>query len=65
MDFYEQLSTEKLDEMLNKELHSESVDSDVVRKILDVLWERENTPAVITPAIQEAWELYQQQTKSK
>lgn len=58
------MSTEQLDEMLNKELRAESVDGNCVRLILDILREREkNQPLDFTPEIQNAWEEYQENTK--
>lgn len=59
-EMFEQLSTEKLDELLDKELHRELPDEDAIHLILSVLREREkNNPLVITPQIQRAWEKYQ------
>ena len=62
-DLLEQMSTEQLDEMLDKELHAEPVDGNAIRLILGVLREREkDMPVEITPEIQTAWEKYQKDT---
>lgn len=50
----EQLSTECLDERLIRELRSQNVDAELVRMILDILWEREKPMrGIISPEIRE------------
>ena len=45
----EQLSTECLDERLIRELRSQNVDAELVRMIMDILWEREKHMRGIIP----------------
>ena len=55
----EQLSTERLDEMLNAELRKQAPDTDLIRMILQVLRQREkDVRTEITPGMQAAWEDY-------
>lgn len=62
-ELLETLPTEQLDEMLDKELHSEVMDDHAVQMILRVLREREKDfPVVLTPEVEKAWETYQQDT---
>lgn len=57
----EQLSTGKLDEMLNDTLHQSPPDAELFRLIMDILREREkDIRAGITPQIRQAWEQYRQ-----
>lgn len=64
-EMLEQMSTEQLDAMLNKELRGESVDGNSVRMILRILREREkDEPVEITPEIQKAWDEYRQNVAS-
>lgn len=59
-EMLEQLSTERLDEMLQKELHKDQIDDHAVRLIMRILREREkNSPVEMTPEIEQAWEKYQ------
>ena len=59
-EMLEQLSTEQLDEMLQKELHKDQIDDHAVRLIMRILREREeNHPVETTPEIEQAWEKYQ------
>ena len=59
----EQLPTDTLREMLDKELHTEPVNGDSIRLILNILRQREKTPEVVmTPALEKAWEKYQTDT---
>ena len=56
---FEQLSTEKLDEMLQAELQEEASDPDVVTAILAVLQEREkDMPLTLTEGEAAAWKKY-------
>ena len=58
-----QRTTEELEEMLDKELHSETVEEDAVRIILRILREREKdvTPE-ISPKMEAAWKQYREDT---
>ena len=57
---FEAMSTQQLDEILNRELHTVPPDMDAIRLILHILWQREkDIPVVLTPQMQEAWEKYQ------
>lgn len=57
---FENMSTEQLDEILNRELHADPPDANAIRLILDILREREkDMPIKLTPQMQEAWEKYQ------
>lgn len=59
----EQMSTEDLREMLDQELHAETVNDDSVRLLLSILRERRKTVTVeMTPNLERAWEKYQQDT---
>ena len=50
----EQLSTECLDEQLIRELRSQNVVAELVRMIMDILWEREkHMRGIISPEIRE------------
>lgn len=52
----EQLSTECLDERLIRELRSQNVDAELVRMIMDILWEREKPMrGIIPPEIREQY----------
>lgn len=56
----EQMSTGQLDRILQEELDRKTPDSNLIRTILQVLWEREKgMPLEITPGIEAAWEKYQ------
>lgn len=60
-ELFEQMPTEKLDNLLNEELSSDTPNGDVIRLILSVLREREkDVPVEITPKVAAAWETYQQ-----
>jgi len=59
----EQMSTESLREMLDKELHTEPVNDDAIRLLLSILRERrKDVLAEITPNLERAWEKYQRDT---
>lgn len=59
----EQMPTEDLREMLDQELHAETVNDDSVRLLLSILRERRKTVTVeMTPNLERAWEKYQQDT---
>lgn len=59
-EMLEQLSTEQLDEMLQKELHKDQIDDHAVRLIMRILREREEAhPVEMTPGIEQAWMKYQ------
>ena len=59
----EQMSTEDLREMLDQELHAETVNDDSVRLLLSILRERrKNVTVEMTPNLERAWEKYQQDT---
>lgn len=61
-----QRTTEELEEMLDKELHSETVEEDAVRIILRILREREKdvTPE-ISPKMEAAWKQYREDTAQR
>lgn len=62
-DMFGQLSTEKLEQLLDTELHRPEPDANAVRLILDILRERDREqPREITPQMREAWESYQEKT---
>ena len=62
-DMFGQLSTEKLEQLLDTELHQPEPDANAVRLILDILRERDREqPCEITPQMREAWESYQEKT---
>ncbi len=62
-DMFGQLSTEKLEQLLDTELHQPEPDTNAVRLILDILRERDREqPCEITPQMREAWENYQEKT---
>lgn len=59
----EQLSTERLDQMLHKELQKDPVDDHAVKLILRLLREREkNCPTDMTPEMEQAWVKYQSES---
>lgn len=59
----EQMTTEQLRDMLDKELHTEPVDGESIRLILSILRDREKPVAVeMTPNLERAWEKYQRDT---
>jgi len=59
----EQMSTESLREMLDKELHTEPMNDDAIRLLLSILRERrKDVPAEMTPNLERAWEKYQRDT---
>lgn len=59
----EQMPTEDLREMLDQELHAETVNDDAVRMLLGILRERrKNVTVEMTPNLERAWEKYQQDT---
>lgn len=63
-EMFEQLSTEKLDELLDAELHRETPDENAIRMIFSILRERDkDRPREVTPQIQAAWEKYQDKTE--
>lgn len=58
-----QRTTEELEEMLDKELHSETVEEDAVRIILRILREREkDVQPEISPKMEAAWKQYRENT---
>lgn len=58
-EVFEKMTTQKLDELLNSELESETPDGNTVRLILSILWEREkDMPVEITPGAEKAWAKY-------
>lgn len=58
-EMLEQLTTEQLDEMLQKELHKDTIDDHAARLIMRILREREeNHPVEMTLEIEQAWEKY-------
>lgn len=60
----EQLPTDTLREMLDKELHTEPVNGDSIRLIRSILQERQKQVAVeMTPGLKRAWEKYQRDTE--
>jgi len=59
----EQMTTEQLRDMLDKELHTEPVNGDSIRLIRSILQERNRSITVeITPDLERAWEKYQRDT---
>lgn len=55
----EQMTTQQLDEMLDRELHKEPADENAIRLILDILKQREKDMPVEVPAeMAEAWEKF-------
>lgn len=63
-ELFEQLPTEQLREMLDKELHTEPVNADAIRLLMGILRERnKENPVQITPATVQAWEKYQQDSE--
>lgn len=59
-EMLEQLSTEQLDEMLQKELHKDQIDDHAVRLIMRILREREEDRSVeMTQGVEQAWMKYQ------
>ena len=56
---FENMSTEQLDEILNRELHADPPDANAIRLILDILREREkDMPIEVTPRMLETYEKY-------
>lgn len=61
----EQMSTEDLRALLNRELHTEPVNEDAIRLIRSVLRKRsENMAVTISPELERAWEKYQRDTEA-
>lgn len=59
----EQMTTEQLRDMLDKELHTEPVNDDSIRLIRSILQERNrNIMVEMTPNLERAWEKYQRDT---
>lgn len=59
----EQMTTDQLRDMLDKELHMELVNGDSIRLILSILRDREKPVTVeMTPNMERAWEKYQRDT---
>lgn len=59
----ENMSTEELREMLDKELHAQQIDGDAIRLLLQILRERQKDVVVeMTPNLERAWEKYQRDT---
>lgn len=59
-EMLEQMTTQQLDEMLDRELHKEPVDDSAIRLILDILKQREKDLQVKVPAeMAKAWEQFQ------
>lgn len=62
-EVFENMSTEQLDEILNRELHADPPDANAIRLILSILREREkDMPIELTPQMLEAWEQYKRDT---
>ena len=62
-EVFENMSTEQLDEILNRELHADPPDANSIRLILSILREREkDMPIELTPQMLEAWEQYKRDT---
>lgn len=62
-EVFENMSTEQLDEILNRELHADPPDANAIRLILNILREREkDMPIELTPQMLEAWEQYKRDT---
>ena len=56
----EQMTTEELRSLLDRELHTEPVNEDAIRLIRRILRRRsQNSPVTITPELERAWEKYQ------
>ena len=56
----EQMTTEELRSLLDRELHTEPVNEDAIRLIRRILRRRsQNAPVTITPELERAWEKYQ------
>lgn len=59
----EQMTTEQLRDMLDKELHTEPVNGDSIRLIRSILQDRNrNITVEMTPNLERAWEKYQRDT---
>lgn len=59
----EQMSTEQLRDMLDRELHTEPVNGDSIRLIRSILRDRNgNITVEMTPNLERAWEKYQRDT---
>ena len=59
----EQMSTEQLRDMLDRELHTEPVNGDSIRMIRSILRDRNgNITVEMTPNLERAWEKYQRDT---
>lgn len=55
----EELSTQELDVLLNRELEQKAPDGALIKAIMEILWDREkDLPLEITPKIRTAWERY-------
>lgn len=62
-DLFQQMSTEELRELLDKELHSEVVNDNAIRLIMEILRERNKvTASQVSPQTMQAWEKYQRDT---
>ena len=62
-DLFQQMSTEELRELLDKELHSETVNDDAIRLIMGILRERNKAEVTqVPPQTLKAWEKYQRDT---
>lgn len=60
----EQRSTEDLRQMLDRELHTEPVNEDAIRMLMQILRERQPEVRVeMTPDLERAWEKYQRDTE--
>ena len=60
----EQMTTEQLRDMLDKELHTEPVNGDSIRMIRSILQDRNrNITVEMTPNLERAWEKYQRDTE--
>lgn len=65
-EMLEQLPTQTLEEMLQKELHNEQVDGNTIRMIRDIL--RQRSPQVqveISPQVRTAWETYRRKVEEQ
>lgn len=62
-DMFQQMSTEELRALLDKELHTEPVNDHAIRLLMGILRERnKDTVAQVTPGTLKAWEKYQKDT---
>lgn len=63
-EIFQQMPTDQLRQLLDKELHSETVNDDAIRLILHTLRQRrEEKPVEMTRELEEAWEKYQRDSR--